>query len=81
MNLQKRVIKSITIAMLIFGTMIIMAACSMTKRVFLGKKPTGKPVHFFAIDVLHINDGKIVEDWHLEDNVTLLQQLGAIAEN
>ena len=33
----------------------------------------------FAIDILHVTDGKITEDWHLEDNLTL-QQLGLIAE-
>lgn len=34
----------------------------------------------FAIDILHVTDGKITEDWHLEDNLTLQQQLGLIAE-
>ncbi|GMA97779.1 hypothetical protein PIPA1_05790 [Pelosinus sp. IPA-1] len=48
---------------------------------FLGKKPTGKPIKFMAIDVLRINAGKIIEDWHLEDNLTLMQQLGVVAEN
>ncbi len=40
--------------------------------------PTNKPVKFFAIDILQIKDGKLIQDWHLEDNLTLLQQLGAI---
>ncbi|MDR6999616.1 putative ester cyclase [Neobacillus niacini] len=48
---------------------------------FMGKTPTGKPVHFFAIDILHFSNGKIVEDWHLEDNLTLMQQLGVVSEN
>lgn len=48
---------------------------------FMGKTPTGKPVHFFAIDILHIKNGKVVEDWHLEDNLTLMQQLGVVSEN
>lgn len=34
----------------------------------------------FAIDILHVKDRKITEDWHLEDNLTLQQQLGLIAE-
>lgn len=25
-----------------------------------------------------VKDGRIVENWHLEDNLTLLKQLGAI---
>ncbi|WP_240343732.1 ester cyclase [Paenibacillus sp. SYP-B3998] len=48
---------------------------------FMGSKPTGKPVQFFAIDILHIKDGKVVEDWHLEDNLTLMQQLGVVPVN
>lgn len=43
-----------------------------------GHKPSGKAVAFFAIDILHIKDGKIIEDWHLEDNLTFLQQIGIV---
>ncbi len=39
-----------------------------------------KKINFFAIDMLHVKDGKITEDWHLEDNLTLKRQLGLIAE-
>jgi len=46
---------------------------------FMGHPPTGRPVRFSAIDVLRIRNGRIVEDWHLEDNLTLLQQLGVVA--
>src|SRR6267142_6215339 len=46
---------------------------------FMGHPATGKPVKFFAIDILRIRGGKIVEDWHLEDNLTLLQQLGVVS--
>ena len=46
---------------------------------FMGHPATGKPVRFLAIDVLRIRDGRIVEDWHLEDNLTLLQQLGIVS--
>jgi predicted ester cyclase len=46
---------------------------------FMGHPATGKPVRFFAIDVLRIRGGRIVEDWHLEDNLTLLQQLGVVS--
>lgn len=48
---------------------------------FMGKTPTGKPVHFFTIDILNVRNGKVVEDWHLEDNLTLMQQLGVVSEN
>jgi predicted ester cyclase len=46
---------------------------------FMGHAATGKPVRFLAIDVLRIRGGQIVEDWHLEDNLTLLQQLGVVS--
>ena len=43
-----------------------------------GRSPTGKPISFFAIDILHIKDGRIYEDWHLEDNLSFLQQIDVI---
>ena len=46
---------------------------------FMGHPATGKPVRFFAIDILRIRSGKIVEDWHLEDNLTLFEQLGVVS--
>lgn len=46
---------------------------------FMGHPANGKPVRFFAIDILRIRGGKIVEDWHLEDNLTLLEQLGVVS--
>jgi predicted ester cyclase len=46
---------------------------------FMGHPATGKPVRFFAIDILRIRGGKIVEDWHLEDNLTLLEQPGVVS--
>jgi predicted ester cyclase len=45
---------------------------------FNGRSPTGKPISFFAIDILHIKDGRIYEDWHLEDNLSFLQQIDVI---
>lgn len=45
---------------------------------FMGHKATGKPVEFFAIDILHVRNGKIFEDWHLEDNLTLMKQFGVV---
>ena len=46
---------------------------------FMGQPATGNPVRFLAIDILRIRGGRIVEDWHLEDNLTLLQQLGVVS--
>ncbi len=45
---------------------------------FLGLPATQKPFTLTGIDVLRIADGKIVESWHEEDLLGLLQQLGAV---
>jgi predicted ester cyclase len=37
-----------------------------------------KPVKFSAIDILHVRNGKVYEDWHLEDNLTFLQEIGVV---
>lgn len=41
---------------------------------------SGQSVDFQAFDLYRVKDGKIVENWHLEDNLTLLKQLGAIKQ-
>jgi predicted ester cyclase len=46
---------------------------------FMGHAATANVVRFFAIDILRIRGGKIVEDWHLEDNLNLLEQLGVVS--
>jgi predicted ester cyclase len=38
----------------------------------------GQPIDFIAIDIYHVAQGRIAENWHIEDNLTLLQQLGQI---
>ena len=45
---------------------------------FLGLPATHRPATLTGIDVLRIVDGKIVEVWHEEDLLGLLQQLGAV---
>jgi predicted ester cyclase len=40
----------------------------------------GRPIEFIATDIYRIANGRIAENWHLEDNLTLLQQLGAVAK-
>src|SRR5882762_181331 len=36
----------------------------------------GQTVNFIATDIYRIVDGRITENWHIEDNLTLQQQLG-----
>jgi steroid delta-isomerase-like uncharacterized protein len=45
---------------------------------FMGIAPTGKAVAISAIDILVIKDGKAVEHWGNEDDLGMMQQLGAI---
>lgn len=49
-----------------------------SKGQFMGHPATGKPIKFAAIDILHIENGKLVEDWHLEDSLSLLEQLNVV---
>lgn len=45
---------------------------------FKGVQGKGQTVDFIATDIYRVVDGKIVENWHLEDNLTLLSQLGIV---
>lgn len=45
---------------------------------FNGVQGKGQAIDFIATDIYRVVDGQIVENWHLEDNLTLLKQLGAI---
>ncbi|HKR46453.1 MAG TPA: ester cyclase [Paraburkholderia sp.] len=47
---------------------------------FNGVQGKGQPVDFIATDIYRIHDGKITDNWHLEDNLTFLQQLGVVAK-
>ena len=41
-------------------------------------KGDGREISFRAVDIYRVQDGQISENWHLEDNLSLMQQLGAI---
>jgi predicted ester cyclase len=41
----------------------------------------GHAIKFMAIDDYTIRDGHIQSNWHLEDNLTLMQELGLVASN
>jgi steroid delta-isomerase-like uncharacterized protein len=43
-----------------------------------GIPPTGKQVAVSTIEITRIADGKIVEDWGLDDRMGMLQQLGLV---
>ncbi|MCW3797212.1 ester cyclase [Sphingomonas sp. BN140010] len=48
---------------------------------FAGRKGRGEKVDFIATDILRVQDGLITDNWHLEDNLTFLQQIGAIPKS
>ena len=47
---------------------------------FLGVPATGATVTFAAFDVHHLADGRFHRSWHLEDNLSLLEQVRAAAQ-
>lgn len=47
---------------------------------FKGTQGHGQTVDFIATDIYRIADGRIAENWHLEDNLTFLQQIGLVSQ-
>jgi steroid delta-isomerase-like uncharacterized protein len=45
---------------------------------FAGMPPSGKQATVEGIEIFRIADGKVVEFWHHDDLLSLMQQLGAI---
>ena len=45
---------------------------------FMGVAPTGKPIAFAVIDILRLDNGKVVEHWAIQDRLALMQQLGIL---
>jgi len=45
---------------------------------FLGLAPTGRRIHFDAVDVMRVHAGKIAEHWGVGNLFSLMQQLGAL---
>lgn len=44
---------------------------------YRGVAPTGKQVNWTQISVVRFSQGRIVEDWAVADELSILQQLGA----
>jgi predicted ester cyclase len=48
---------------------------------FMGKPATGKRVDIrWVMNVVRVQDGKVVEEWELFDNLDLMKQLGHISD-
>ena len=40
----------------------------------------GQSISFIATDLLKVTNGRITDNWHIEDNLTLMKQLGLITQ-
>jgi predicted ester cyclase len=45
---------------------------------FNGVQGAGQAIDFIATDIYRVSDGKIADNWHIEDNLTLLKQMGIV---
>lgn len=46
---------------------------------FAGKKGSGQSIEFIATDLLKVTRGLVTDNWHIEDNLTLLKQMGVVS--
>lgn len=47
---------------------------------FMGTAPTGRTVEFGGVDIIRVEDGKVVEHWGSTDMLELMQQVGAVGQ-
>lgn len=40
----------------------------------------GQAIDFIAMDIYRIENGRVAEDWHLEDNLTFLRKAGIVGQ-
>jgi predicted ester cyclase len=45
---------------------------------FKDLKGDGREISFRAVDIYRVQNGHISDNWHLEDNLSLMQQLGVV---
>ena len=45
--------------------------------IFKDLKGDGREISFRAVDIYRVQNGQISDNWHLEDNLALMQQLGS----
>ena len=45
---------------------------------FKDLKGDGRAISFRAVDMYRVQNGQISDNWHLEDNLSLMQQLGVV---
>jgi len=45
---------------------------------FKDLKGDGRAISFRAVDIYRVQNGQVSDNWHLEDNLSLMQQLGVV---
>lgn len=45
---------------------------------WMGVAPSGRTITFNVIDILRLEDGKVVEHWAVQDRLAVMQQLGLL---
>ena len=45
---------------------------------FIGRKGEGQPIDFIATDILRVSGGRVTDNWHLEDNLAFMRQIGSM---
>lgn len=48
---------------------------------FQGLEGVGQAIEFIATDIVRVRNGRITDNWHIEDNLTFLKQIGAIPKS
>ena len=48
---------------------------------FMGIPPTDKKFEISAIDIVRMQDGKLIEHWGVSDAMAMMQQLGVMSED
>jgi predicted ester cyclase len=48
---------------------------------FNGDDGTDQTVDLIATDILRVCNGKVTDNWHLEDNLTFLKEIGVVQRN
>ena len=56
--------------------------CEVCKglRIVREKSRGDLPSDFIATDIVRVRHGRITDNWHLEDNLTFLQQIGVVTQ-
>ena len=44
----------------------------------MGRRGTGQKIDFIATDIVRVRGDRITDNWHIEDNLAFLQQVGAV---